>query len=251
MVTILPERVSHFPDLSLRTDPGHEVSLFCLGLAERTGLRLPEAAGRIGFRLLRPGADQSPVLTQVEKEAPSRRMPGKSRSQLCAGCSKRTSDPGDREPPKMFGARVPVIQRKKHPTNEDNRRNQHKVGLKPGRPEQGEEGIAPEVQGRHRQARSTIATQRRQRPSRSVFGSMIAELVAHAGDNPDDARDRGEDREKPEGFRAVETGDDRGCQDGDEPRATVVPVTSLRTSAAKEDEREGSGIVILYVLAGG
>ena len=56
---------------------------------------------------------------------------------------------------------------------------------------------------------------------------MIAELVAHAGDNPDDAADREKDREETEGLRAVET--------GDEPRARVVPVTSLRTSAAKEE----------------
>jgi len=47
--------------------------------------------------------------------------------------------------------------------------------------------------------RSTTATQRRQRPGRSVFGSMIAELVAHAGDNPDDAGERGKENPKTSG----------------------------------------------------
>jgi len=32
----------------------------------------------------------------------------------------------------------------------------------------------------------------------------------HAGDDPDDARDRGEEREEPEGLRAVEAGEKRG-----------------------------------------
>ena len=64
-------------------------------------------------------------------------------------CSKRTGDPGNREPPEMFGARVPVVQRKKYPADEDKWRNQDEA--KPGRPEQGEEGVAPEVQSRHGQ----------------------------------------------------------------------------------------------------
>jgi hypothetical protein len=63
-------------------------------------------------------------------------------------CSKRTGDPGNREPPEMFGARVPVVQRKEDPADEDNRRNQDEVGLKPGRPEQGEERIAPKSRQR-------------------------------------------------------------------------------------------------------
>jgi hypothetical protein len=37
----------------------------------------------------------------------------------------------------------------------------------------------------------------------------------HAGDDPDDARDRGEEREEPEGLRAVEAGEERGGQNGD------------------------------------
>lgn len=86
----------------------------------------------------------------------------------------------------------------------------------------------------------TTATQRRQSPSRvaassSVFGSMIRELVAHAGDDPDDARDRGEEREEPEGLRAVEAGEARTAMTW----AKVVPVTSLRTSVANAEGLDG------------
>lgn len=52
----------------------------------------------------------------------------------------------------VFGARVPVIQRKEDPADENNRRNQNEVGLKPGRPE---ERIAPKSRqrtGRHTEA---------------------------------------------------------------------------------------------------
>lgn len=40
---------------------------------------------------------------------------------------------------RMFGAQVPVVQRKNHPTHEDNRQDEDAPG-------QGEKGIAPEVQ---------------------------------------------------------------------------------------------------------
>ena len=57
----------------------------------------------------------------------------------------------------------------------------------------------------------------------------------HAGDDPDDAGDRGEEREEPEGLRAVEAGEERRGQDGDG-LGKVVPVATLRTSAAKKGD---------------
>ena len=60
-------------------------------------------------------------------------------------CSKRTGDLGNQESPKMFGARIPVIQRKIDSADEDNPRNQDEIRAKPGRPEEGEESVAPEV----------------------------------------------------------------------------------------------------------
>jgi len=94
----------------------------------------------------------------------------------------------------MFGARVPVVQRKKDPAYEDKRRNQNEVGCKPGRPEQGEEDITSEVQGRHRQAAD-------RRHAEEAEGQQVCrllvclwehdrKLVTHAGDDPDDAGDR-------------------------------------------------------------
>jgi len=78
-------------------------------------------------------------------------MPSIPRSQLCACYGKRIGDPGNRESPKMPGARVPVVQREEDPADEDKHWDQDKVGGKPRRLEEGEEGIAAEVQGRHRQ----------------------------------------------------------------------------------------------------
>ena len=38
----------------------------------------------------------------------------------CTSCDKRTGDPGNREPAEIFGAQVPVAQRKKHPPAKTN-----------------------------------------------------------------------------------------------------------------------------------
>ena len=85
--------------------------------------------------------------------------------------------------------------------------------------------------------------------SRQVCGFFVGlrehdpHFVVHAGDDPDDARDRGEEREEPEGLRAVEAGEGGGA--GMVPAwARVVPVMNLRTSVAKEDDRVGSGLGI-------
>lgn len=65
----------------------------------------------------------------------------------------------------------------------------------------------------------TTATQRRQRSSRFSASSSVLEqdreFVAHAGGDPDDAGDRGEEREKPEDFRGVEAGEERRGQNCD------------------------------------
>ena len=81
-------------------------------------------------------------------------------------------------------------------------------------PEEGEEPIAPEVQGRHRQPGDDGHTEEAQ--AQQVCGLFVGlrehdpHFVVHAGDDPDDARDRGEEREEPEGLRAVEAGEKRG-----------------------------------------
>ncbi len=41
-------------------------------------------------------------------------------------------------------------------------------------------------------------------------------FVAHAGDDPDYAGDRGEEREEPKGLRAVEAGEERRGQNDDD-----------------------------------
>ena len=120
----------------------------------------------------------------------------------------------------MPGARIPVVQCKKHSADEDNQRNRDEVGAKPGRPEEREERIAPEVQGRYSQPADHRRTEEAE--AQQVCGLLVGlrehdrELVAHAGDDPEDAGDRGEDREEPEGLRTVEAGDDRSGQDGDD-----------------------------------
>ncbi len=73
-------------------------------------------------------------------------------------------------------------------------------------PRGGEEGIAPEVQGRHRQPGDDGHTEEAQ--AQQVCGFLIGlrehdrEFIAHAGDDPDDARDRGEKREESKDLRA-------------------------------------------------
>ena len=120
----------------------------------------------------------------------------------------------------MPGARIPVVQREEDPADEDKHWDQDKVGGKPGCPEEGEEGIAPEVQGRYSQPADHRRTEEAE--AQQVCGLLVGlrehdrELVAHAGDDPEDAGDRGEDREEPEGLRTVEAGDDRSGQDGDD-----------------------------------
>lgn len=69
----------------------------------------------------------------------------------CASCDKRTGDPGNREPAEIFGARVPIVQHKKDPADEDKRRNLDEERVRPGRLKEGEERVAPEIQGRDRQ----------------------------------------------------------------------------------------------------
>ena len=93
----------------------------------------------------------------------------------------------------MFSARVPVVQREEDPTDEDKHWNQDKVGGKPGRLEEGEEGIAPEVQGRHCQPADHRHTEEAE--AQQVCGLFVGlrehdrHFVAHAGDDPDDAGD--------------------------------------------------------------
>ena len=53
----------------------------------------------------------------------------------------------------MLGTRIPVVQCEINPVDKDKRRNQDEVGAKPGRPEQGEEDIVPEVERRDPSAR--------------------------------------------------------------------------------------------------
>ncbi len=88
----------------------------------------------------------------------------------------------------MVATRVPVVQREEDPTDEDKHWDQDKVGSKPGRPEQGEEGIAPEVQGRHRQPadhRHMGGTQTQQGCGLSIgLREHDREFVVHAGDDP-------------------------------------------------------------------
>ena len=61
-------------------------------------------------------------------------------------------------------------------------------------------------------------------------------FITHAGDDPDDARDRGEQREEPEGLRAVEAGEERRGRDGTGLGEGAVTVMNLRTSVAKEGD---------------
>ena len=78
----------------------------------------------------------------------------------------------------------------------------------------------PKVQDRHRQPADHRHTEEAE--AQQVCGLLVGlrehdrHFVAHAGDDPDDARDRGEEREEPEGLWAVEAGEDRGGQDGDD-----------------------------------
>ena len=113
----------------------------------------------------------------------------------------------------MLGARVPVVQREEDPADEDERRNQNQVGVKARRLEKGEESITAEVQGRHRQPADCRHTEEAE--PQQVCGLLIGlrkhdrHFVTHAGDDPDDAGDRGEECEEPKGLWAVEAGEER------------------------------------------
>jgi len=83
-------------------------------------------------------------------EVLSRRIPGKLRSQLSASYGKRAGDPGDFGHPKWLAREFRLLSARNTPLAKTNSETRTRYEPGPGAL-RGEERIAPEIEGRHRQ----------------------------------------------------------------------------------------------------